>query len=352
MKLSELSAALADKGFANSIEGDADLDIVSANTLDDARAGEISFLSNPKYKAKLRLTQASAVIVADQESVPEGLTVMRTENPYAAITAAIIIIHGYRVHPQWGVDEQCRIAASAEIGENANIGPFVTIGEHVRIGANAIVYPGCYIGDRVCIGDDVILYPNVTIYDDSRLGDRVALHAGTVVGQDGLGYAPVNGSWLKIPQVGRVVIDDDVEMGANCAIDRATLGETYIGKDTKFSDLVVIGHGTKLGERCMMVAQVGIAGSVEVGNDVTLAGQVGVAGHIRIGDNVLVHAKSAVWSSIEDDANYLGFPATRAFQYRKQAALVQKLPELRRRLRKLEAEVENLRKDIADRQSD
>ena len=343
MKLSELSQALAEKGFANHIDGDTDLSIISANTLDDAQQGEISFLSNSKYKAKLGSTRASAVIVSPEEEVPEHLTVIRTENPYGALTAVIVLIHGYRVHPQWGIDEQCRINDTAQIGKNANIGPFVTISEQVVIGDNATIYPGCYIGGKVTIGDDVILYPNVTVYDGSRLGHRVALHAGTVVGQDGLGYASVNGSWQKIPQAGHVVIDDDVEMGANCAVDRATLGFTYIGKDTKFSDLVVIGHGTKLGERCMMVAQVGIAGSVDVGNDVTLAGQVGVTGHIRIGDNVLVHAKSAVWGSIEDNATYLGFPATDANKYRRQAALVKKLPELRQRLRRLEAEMERLR---------
>jgi UDP-3-O-[3-hydroxymyristoyl] glucosamine N-acyltransferase len=344
MKLSALSQALAEQGFANQIDGESDLNIISANTLDDAQQGEISFLSNSKYKAKLGTTKASVVIVSPEETVPEHLTVIRTANPYGALTAVIVLIHGYRVHPHWGIDTQCRIDATAKIGKNANIGPFVTISEQVVIGSNATIYPGCYIGANVTIGDDVILYSNVTVYDKSRLGHRVALHAGTVIGQDGLGYAKVNNSWQKIPQAGHVVVDDDVEMGANCAVDRATLGYTYIGKETKFSDLVVIGHGTKLGERCMIVAQVGIAGSVDVGNDVTLAGQVGVAGHIRIGDNVLVHAKSAVWGSIEENANYLGFPATDANKYRRQALLVQKLPELRQRLRRLEAEVQRLRK--------
>jgi len=344
MKLSELSHALSERGFANQIEGDPDLVIRSANTLEDAQEGEISFLANPKYKNKLTDTRASAVIVSPDETIPDGLTVLRCSNPYGAITATIILVHGYRKHPQWGIDARSCIADSAEIGENANIGPYVTISERTVIGNNATIYPGCFVGDYVTIGDDVILYPNVVIYDKSRIGNRVALHAGTVVGQDGLGYAPVDGKWLKIPQIGRVVIDDDVEMGANCALDRATMGETYIGKGTKFSDLVVIGHGTKLGERCMLVAQVGIAGSVDVGNDVTLAGQVGVAGHISIGDDVLVSAKSAVWSSIEEGAHYLGFPATNAYQYRRQAALVQHLPELRKRLRQLEAEVVRLRR--------
>ena len=342
MKLSELSAALSEQGFPNRIDGDPDLMIRAANTLEDGKDGDISFLANPKYKNKLSATQASAVIVSPDEMVPDRLTVLRCSNPYGAITATIILVHGHRKHPQWGIDPRSCIADSAEIGENANIGPYVTISEQTVIGNNATIYPGCFIGDHVTIGDDLILYPNVVIYDKTCIGKRVALHAGTVVGQDGLGYAQVEGEWLKIPQIGRVVIADDVEMGANCALDRATMGETYIGKGSKFSDLVVIGHGTKLGERCMLVAQVGIAGSVDVGNDVTLAGQVGVAGHISIGNDVLVSAKSAVWSSIEEGAHYLGFPATNAYRYRRQAALVQRLPDLRKRLRQLEAEVARL----------
>ena len=214
------------------------------------------------------------------------------------------------------------------------------------IGANVTIYPGCYVGDDVIIGDDVILYPNVVIYDGSRLGDRVALHSGTVVGEDGLGYAPVEGKWVKIPQAGRVVIEDDVEMGACCALDRATLGETRIGRGTKFSDGVVIGHGTKVGEHCIFVAQVGLAGSVNVGDHVSLAGQVGVCGHLSIGDKAVVGAKSVVWSSIERGGNYLGYPAVESRSYRKQVATAQRLPEMHRRLRDLERQVEQLRKRL------
>ncbi|MGR9101128.1 MAG: UDP-3-O-(3-hydroxymyristoyl)glucosamine N-acyltransferase, partial [Gammaproteobacteria bacterium] len=268
MKLEKLSELLAANGFKNQLEGDSQIEVISVETLEDAKQGQISFLSNPVYKDKLNTTQASAVIVNNDETVPSGLPVIKCNNPYGAIAATIILIHGYRRHPQWGIDGRSLIHPSACIGDNANIAPNVYIAENVVIGDNAIIYPGCYIANDVSIGDDVILYPNVVIYDGSVIGNKVSLHAGTVVGQDGLGYAPVNGEWLKIPQIGRAVIEDDVEMGANCAIDRATLGETRIRKGTKFSDAVVIGHGTKIGERCMFVAQVGIAGSVDVGNDV------------------------------------------------------------------------------------
>ena len=217
------------------------------------------------------------------------------------------------------------------------------IDEDAVLGDNATVYPGCYIGRGATLGNDVTLYPNVVIYDGSRIGNRVTLHAGTVVGQDGLGYAPAEGRWVKIPQAGRAKIEDDVEMGANCAIDRATLGETRIGAGTKFSDAVVIGHGTKVGKHGMFVAQTGLAGSVTVGNNVTMGGQVGVAGHLTIGDNVTIGAKSGIWSDIPANERYFGSPAFKWKQFWRQLAALKELPELMKKLRRLEAEVAALR---------
>lgn len=348
MKLSVLSKYLEEQGFENVVDGDPDISVASANTLEDARKGEISFLANPRYKNKLKDSRASAVIVKADQEVPSGMAAIRCDDPYGALTAAIIRIHGYRRHPQWGKDPRADIDPSARIGEGANIGPFVTISKDVVIGDNATIYPGCYIGDGVTIGNDAILYANVVIYDGSRLGDRVTLHAGTVIGQDGLGYAPVGDDWLKIPQIGNVVIEDDVEIGAACAIDRATLGVTQIGKGTKFSDHVVIGHGTKTGERCMLVGQVGIAGSVTLGNHVILHGQVGVTGHTRIGDNSIVDAKSLVWRSIPDNAHYQGDPAIEVHRSRRRAALAIELPEMHQRLRELESEVDRLRASLEE----
>jgi UDP-3-O-[3-hydroxymyristoyl] glucosamine N-acyltransferase len=348
MKLIDLSDALSERDFPNRIEGDSDTLIRSVNTLADAGEGDISFLSNPKYAAQLERTRASAVIVQPDVRIPRGLSAILCEAPYSAMATATILIHGYRKHPQWDLDPRSEIADTARIGPNANIGPFVTIGHGASIGANATIYPGCYIGDDASIGDDVILYPNVVIYDNSRIGDRVTLHAGTVIGEDGLGYAPAGDSWLKIPQVGRVVIEDDVEMGAGCTLDSATLGETRIGSGTKFSDQVVVGHGTKVGSNCMFVAQVGVAGSVTVGNRVTLGGQVGVAGHLSIGDNTVVNAKSGVWSSIDAEQTYLGIPAMDAKRFRRQAVVARKLPDMHKRLQRLEAEVAELRERLAE----
>ncbi len=352
MQLLELSKFLAENGFANTIDGQADVDIRAANTLEDAREGDISFLANPRYTNLLGETRASAVIVKNGEPTPKELTVVRCDDPYGAITAAIIRVHGHRNHPQWGQDARAVIADSAEIGENANIGPNVTIAARVTVGRNAVIYPGCYIGDDVKIGDDVTLFPNVVIYNNCVLGHRVTIHSGSVIGHDGLGYAPVGGAWVKIPQAGRAVLEDDVEIGAGCAIDRATLGETRIGQGTKFSDAVVIGHGTKIGPHCMFVAQVGIAGSTKVGHHVTMAGQVGICGHLTIGDNVRIGAKSGVHSNIENDAVYLGSPAIDSGEFKRQAYLVRRLPKLKQRLRDLEKEVARLKENLDDTAAD
>jgi UDP-3-O-[3-hydroxymyristoyl] glucosamine N-acyltransferase len=345
VKLSELSEYLASQGFANRIDGPGDPALSGVNTLQEAGEGELSFLANPKYRAHLFATRASAAIVASEEAIPDGLTVLRCGDPYGAVAAAIQRIHGVRRHPRWGLSPKTEVAASARIGANANIGPYVVIDENVVIGANVTLYPGCFIGNSVILGDDVTLYPNVVVYDGSRIGSRVTLHAGTVVGQDGLGYAPVDGRWVKIPQAGRTVIEDDTEMGANCAIDRATLGETRIGAGTKFSDAVVIGHGTKVGKHGMFVAQTGLAGSVTVGDHVTMGGQVGVAGHLSIGDNVTIGAKSGVWSDIPANERYFGSPAFKWKQFWRQIAAVKELPDLMKKLHRLEAEVAALRKE-------
>lgn len=349
MKLEDLASILQTRGFPVDIDGAPDLDVVAVNTLQDAQPGEISFLSNSKYRDRLMETDASAVIVKPDQETRRGLCTLRCADPYGAVTAAMVTLHGYRRHTRWGVDERASIAASAQIGPNPSIGPFVTVAEAVVIGKNATIYPGCYVGAGVCIGDDVTLYPNVTVYERVRMGDRVAIHAGTVIGQDGLGYAPVDQKWLKIPQVGSVVIEDDVEMGACCAIDRATLGETRIEQGTKISDAVVIGHGTRVGRDSILVAQVGIAGSVDVGEHVTLMGQVGIAGHLHIGDDATVLAKSGVWSNIGPGETYFGLPATDSVGFRRNLVITKSLPKMARRVRELERQVDELRRLLEDK---
>ena len=210
------------------------------------------------------------------------------------------------------------------------------------IGDNAVVYPGCYIGPRCRIGNDLLLHPNVVVYDDTIMGDRVTIHAGTVIGEDGLGYAPIGDKWVKIPQIGHVELGDDVEIGSNCSIDRATLGKTRIGSGTKFSNLIAIGHGTQIDENCLFVAQVGLAGSVSVGKHVTMAGQVGTVGHIRIGDNATIGAKAGVTNDVPAGETYLGAPAAPITEMKRQFVHIQRLPELKQQVKKLQKRIAEL----------
>ena len=242
------------------------------------------------------------------------------------------------------------IHPTARLGRTPTIHPGATIDEHAVIGDNAIIYPGCYVGPRCRIGDNVLLYPNVVLYDDTVLGNRVTIHANTVIGEDGLGYAPYQGRWEKIPQIGHVEIEDDVEIGAGCTIDRATLGRTKIGKGTKFSNLIAIGHGTQIGKHCLFVAQVGVAGSVTVGTHVTMAGQSGVVGHIRVGDNAKVGAKAGVTNNVPDGETVLGAPAIPITDMRRQVACLSRLPEMMKRVKALEKELIELRAKLAERQ--
>lgn len=318
MKLAEL----AEKIGAEAI-GDGNLAIESCATLEEAGKGQLSFLSNAKYARQLETTNASAVVVAKSVQ-SDRVALLRAADPYYAFTQAVVLLHGYRKHPHAGVHPQAIVDPTAAIGEGT------------------VIYAGCYIGPRAKIGRDCILYPNVVVYDDCVLGDRVTIHANTTIGQDGFGYATHKGIHHKIPQIGNAVIEDDVEIGSNCAIERATLGSTVIGKGTKFCDLIAIGHGTKVGKHCLFVAQVGLAGSVTTGHHVTMGGQVGVAGHLKIGNNVTIAAQAGVMDDLEDQKIYLGAPAMPANHARRVYTIFTQLPELLDRIKELEHKVEEL----------
>lgn len=349
-RLSELAEILSRQGLPCVVEGQAQREIVGVATLEDAGPQEISFLANLKYEKTLQTTKAGAVIVSQDQAVPPGMTVVRTPDPYAAVTVVIICVHGYRQHPKIGIDQRAVIHPTASLGEGACIHHGVTVAENVMIGRNAVIYPGCYIASGARLGDDCVLYPNVVIYDGCILGHRVTVHAGSVIGEDGLGYAPVKGKWHKIPQVGIVEIADDVEIGANCTIDRATLGRTVIGRGTKFSNLIAIGHGTKVGQDCMFVAQVGVAGSVTVGNHVTMAGKVGIAGHLTIGDNAQIAALAGVMNDVPADSRVAGQPAAPIKDAMRSFSLVQKLPEIHKQIKLLAAQIESLKKVVESKE--
>lgn len=348
LTLTELSGHLASSGLPNAIRGDGDVRLRGCNTLEGAGDGEVTFLANPKYRELVGTTRASAIIMKDDPALSPKIPQLICDDPYRALTMAVIRIHGYRRHPQWGRHPAAYVASSARVGANANLAPGAVIADGAVVGDNVTCYPGVFVGPRAVLGNDVTLYANVTIYDECRLGDRVTVHAGSVIGEDGLGYAPVGKKWVKIPQAGIVSLEDDVEIGANCTIDRATLGVTKIGAGTKFSNLVAVGHGCQVGSDCMFVAQVGLAGSVTVGRHVTIAGQAGVVGHLTIGDDAQVCAQAGVNSPVKAGSVVLGAPAAPVAEARRRYATFQKLPEMKAKMRQLEHEIAELRAAVAE----
>lgn len=354
LTLEELASAIG-----ASLRGDGKARVESCAPIDEAGPRQLSFLANRKYLSHLKTTRAAAVIIGarDVAEAPAHLPLLVADDPYFAFRNAMVQLHSWRVQPAPGISPQAFVDATAVVGELCAIRPFAYIAPHARIGRRCVIYPGCYVGKGATLGDDCVLYPNVVIYDRCVLGDRVTLHAGTVIGQDGFGYAthpdergePVH---HKIPQAGQVIIEDDVELGANCAVDRATIGVTRIGRGTKTSDSVTIGHGSDVGPHNLLVAQVGIAGSVTTGKYVTMGGQVGVAGHLRIGDRVQIAAKAGVMHDLDAGKTYGGEPAVELSDAKRQILALARLPDLLATLRKLQRRVEALEQQASGPRSD
>jgi UDP-3-O-[3-hydroxymyristoyl] glucosamine N-acyltransferase len=325
--------------------GDGEQVIERCATLEEADPAALSFLANGKYAKQVSASQAGAVVLseADAERITDR-TVLIADDPYYVFRNAVIELHGFRDQPGPGISEKAVIAATAELGEDCSIAPFVVIEDGAQLGDRCVVYPHCHVGENARLGDDCILHPCVSVYDHCELGDRVTLHHGCSIGQDGFGYATYQGTHNKIPQTGRAVIESDVEMGAGCTVDRATLGETRIGQGTKFSNGVTIGHGSKVGRYNLFVAQVGLAGSVKTGDYVALGGQVGVAGHLTIGEQAQVAGHSGVMNDVPAGSTYGGAPAGPLKQLFRLHAQLKKLPELTTKLNQAQkriAELEN-----------
>jgi UDP-3-O-[3-hydroxymyristoyl] glucosamine N-acyltransferase len=316
------------------IVGDETIEISGVMSIDEAKRGQITFVANPNYLKKVKETKASAVILSSE---PAGVTkpLLVTENPYLAY-AKIVSLYYRRPRQPLGIASQSFIGVGCHLGADISIYPFVYVGNNVHISDRVVLFPGVYVGDDSYIGEDTIIYPNVSIYEGSKIGKRVVIHAGSVIGSDGFGYARDGRKSVKIHQIGIVQIDDDVEIGANNAIDRAALGKTRLRRGVKTDNLVQIGHNVTIGEDSIIVAQVGISGSVEVGSNVTLAGQVGVAGHLKIGDNVTVGAQSGITKSIPPDQVVSGLPAIPHQKWLRSQVNITKLPEMRKRIKKLE----------------
>ena len=329
------------KHVGGRVYGDPNIVIKAAATLEKAREGDISFLVNFKYEKQLLSTGAGAVIVKENmPGVPVPLLVV--EDPYYAFTQALVLLHGHRPHKEVGISARASIADSARIGKGCHIHDFVTIADNAEIADECIIYPCAYIGQDVRIGRDSILYPNVVIYERCRIGNRVIINANSTIGADGFGYATHRGVHHKIPQVGTVIIEDDVEIGSCCGIERGALDETVIGQGSKLGDLVTIGHGTKLGAHCLLVAQVGIAGSTTVGHHCVIGGQVGIVGHITIGNNVTIGAQAGVINDVPDGETVMGAPAIDANQARRAYTVLQYLPQMRQDIRNLQSRLKKM----------
>jgi UDP-3-O-[3-hydroxymyristoyl] glucosamine N-acyltransferase len=327
------------------VTGDGRVKISSVAGLAQAQAGQISFLANPRYARQLAGTAASAVVVAGPANCPAAQIVVN--NPYYAFTQIAVLLHGHRPHEFSGVSSRAAIDASATVGEGTRIGDFVCISQNARVGRNCVIYAGVFIGAGAEIGDDCILYPNVVIYDGVRIRHRVIVQSNSSIGEDGFGFATEAGVHHKIPHLGRVVLEDDVAIGANCAVQSGVLFDTIVGRGTKTGDSVVIGHGDQVGPSCLIVSQAGIAGSTNLGRHCVLAGQVGVAGHLTIGNEVIIGAQSGVMEDLPDGAKVLGSPAFDMKQALKAYGSLQLLPEFRKTLKALEQRLAKLEEKIS-----
>jgi len=323
------------------VRGDANIKIHSAATLGRAGEGDISFLSNEKYEKQLLSTKASAVIVG-KDTVTASAPLLVAEDPYYAFMQIMVLLHGHRKHKKVGISPKAVISDSAKVGAGCHIHEFATIADGAKVGDGCVIYPCAYIGENVQIGNDCILYPNAVIYEGCRIGNRVIINSNATIGEDGFGFASHNGVHHKIPQIGCVVIEDDVEIGAGCGIERGTLNDTIIGQGSKLGDLVAIGHGTKVGPHCLLVAQVGIAGSTTMGHHCVVGGQAGIVGHIIIGNNVAIGAQAGVINSVADGKVVLGAPAIDANQGKRAYGMIQYLPEMRQSIRDLQTQIERL----------
>ncbi len=330
------------------IEGDADVKVSNFSKIEEGRPGTLTFLANLKYSNYIYDTQATIALVNDdfvpEKDLPETLTLIRVPNAYSALAQLMAMVDQSQSKKP-SIHSMAFISASASVPEgNCYIGAFAYIGENVKLGNNVKIYPHVYVGDRVTIDDDTILYAGVKIYDNSIIGKRCIIHAGAVIGSDGFGFAPEGDKYKKIPQLGNVVIEDDVEIGANTTIDRAVIDSTIIRSGVKLDNLIQIAHNVEIGENTGMAAQVGVSGSTKIGKNCMFGGQVGLGGHIKIGDRVNLGAQSGVISDIESGKSVIGSPPIGVKDFFRSSLIFQKLPDMYRTLNLLQKEIEELKK--------
>lgn len=320
------------------VEGDPQTEVSTFAKIEEGTPGALSFLANPKYEQYLYTTQSSIVIVAEDLKLqqPVGATLVRVENPYAGFAKLLEIYESTIARPT-GISDKAHIDPEAKVGEGCYIGPFAVIEKGAEVGDGSLIYPHAYVGKGVKIGKGCTLHPRAVVYHDCRLGNGVVLHSGSVIGADGFGFAPQeDGTFGKIPQIGNVVLEDNVEIGANTCIDRATMGSTVIGKGTKLDNLIQVGHNVVIGSNTVAAAQTGFAGSGKIGSNCMFGGQTAVLGHITVGDGVKIGGMSGVAGDVADGAVLMGYPLQTRMQHFRTQALYTRLPEMERRLRELE----------------
>ena len=330
--------------FVNgTVEGNAETKVTTFAKIEEGHTGAISFLSNPKYTHYLYDTQSSVVLVNNdlQLEHPVEATLIRVDNAYECVARLLQMYESMKPRKK-GIHPQACIAETAHVGDDCYVGAFAYIGENVTIGKGTQIYPHVVVEDNATIGEGCVLYPNVSVYHDCQIGNRVILHSGAVIGADGFGFAPGENGYDKIPQIGNVVIEDDVEIGANACVDRSTMGSTIVHRGAKIDNLVQIAHNVEVGEHTVMSAQVGIAGSTKVGRWCMFGGQAGFAGHITVGDHTNVGAQCGVNSSVKGNESLIGSPAQEPKSFFRSSVIFKKLPDMYRELEALKKKVDEL----------
>jgi len=328
------------------VEGDPAAVVASFGKIEEARSGQLAFLANPKYEDYLYSTKASVIIVHDTQELkePVNATLLRVADPYSAFATLLAKYQEMIAQQMTGIQEPSYISKTARLGKNIFVGAFAYIGDNVEIGDNVKIYPNVYIGNNAKIGDRSELHPGVRVYHDCLIGKNVSIHAGTVIGSDGFGFAPqADGTFKKVPQIGNVIVEDNVEIGANSTIDRATMGSTLIRSGAKLDNLIQVAHNVEVGHHTVIAAQAGVSGSTKIGNNVMIGGQAGIVGHLHIADNVKINAQSGVSKSIKNPHTAVtGSPAFDYTSALRSQAVTRKLPDLEKRV----IELENLVKQL------
>ena len=329
------------------VDGNVDIAVTSFGKIEEAQQGQLAFLANPKYEDFLYSTKASIIIVNDNQQIKQPITATLIKVPDAYSAFATLLDKYQQIQQQQltGIQQPVYIDATAKIGDNVYIGAFVYVGKNVVVGDGTKIYPSTFIGDNVTIAQHTILHPGVKIYHDCIIGSNVTIHAGSVIGADGFGFAPqADGSFKKVPQIGNVLIEDNVEIGSNTCIDRATIGSTIIKSGAKLDNLLQIAHNVEVGNNTVIAAQTGVSGSTKIGNNVMIGGQAGLGGHLIIGNGAKINAQTGVGKAVKPGTSVTGTPFDEFSKYMRNQAFVRSLPQMEKRLKELEALVKELRK--------